>query len=475
MYKHLRLALFATCLATPVVMPPPMALAAQEAPAEKVAEDTRTKVFNAERFELDNGMEVVVIPNDRAPVITHMVWYKVGAAMEPQGKSGIAHFLEHLMFKGSKQIGGEYIPAGEFSKTIRRLGGQDNAFTAQDYTAYFQSVPSSELETVMRMEAGRMRGMLLPRDEVLAERSVIMEERRQRTDNNPQARFIEQFNAHSYINHPYGTPVIGWMHEIEKLSWQDAKNYYAKWYAPNNAILVVSGDVTPADVFAKAIDTYGTIRRYKVPEREYTQSPPMESRPQLVMRDKAVREPMLYKAYRAPSTRQNKEESLALEVLAEIMGGGPTSRLYKSLVSEQKIASSAGLSYDSSQWDDAGLSLYAVPLPGQDPFSMEAALDEEMRKLAAKGVSDDELSDAITRMRDRAAFARDSLSGPAMIIGRALASGSSLDDVEYWPYDIADVTAQRVQTVAQTYLDPDRKLDIPAVVGVLLPADKDEK
>jgi zinc protease len=473
MYKHLRLALFATCLATPVAVFPSLTHAAQELPAPKVADDARTKVFNAERFVLDNGMEIVVIPNDRAPVITHMVWYKIGAAMEPPGKSGIAHFLEHLMFKGSKQIGGPDIPSGEFSKIIRRLGGQDNAFTSQDYTAYFQSVPSSALETVMRMEAGRMRGMLLPRKEVLSERSVIMEERRQRTDNNPQARFIEQFNAHSYINHPYGTPVIGWMHEIEKLTWDDAKNYYAQWYAPNNAILVVSGDVTPADVFAKAIDTYGTIKRYNVPERVYTQSPPMEGVSQLVMKDKAVREPMLYKAYRAPSARQNKDESLALEVLAEIMGGGPTSRLYQSLVSKQKIASSAGLSYDSSQWEDAGLSLYAVPLPGQDPFSMEAALDTEMRSLAAKGVSNDELADAITRMRDRAVYARDSLSGPAMIIGRALASGLSLDDVEYWPYDIADVTTARVQAVARAYLDPDRDMDIPPVVGTLLPSDKE--
>jgi zinc protease len=182
---------------------------------------------------------------------------------------------------------------------------------------------------------------------------------------------------------------------------------------------------------------------------------------------------MLYKAYRAPSARQNKDESLALEVLAEIMGGGPTSRLYQSLVSKQKIASSAGLSYDSSQWEDAGLSLYAVPLPGQDPFSMEAALDTEMRSLAAKGVSNDELADAITRMRDRAVYARDSLSGPAMIIGRALASGLSLDDVEYWPYDIADVTTARVQAVARAYLDPDRDMDIPPVVGTLLPSDKE--
>ncbi len=437
--------------------------------------ETREKVFNAQSFMLDNGMQVVVIPNHRAPVITHMVWYKVGAAMEPAGKSGIAHFLEHLMFKGSAQIGGPDLKAGEFSKIIRRLGGHDNAFTSQDYTAYFQSVPAAELETVMRMEAGRMRGMDLPLQEVNSERNVIMEERRQRTDNNPKARFFESFNAHSYLNHPYGTPIIGWMHEIEGLSREDAKEYYTQWYAPNNAILVVSGDVTPADVFSKAIDIYGTIARHDVPERVYTQSPPTETRSRLVMSDKAVREPMVYKAYRAPSARMNKGEALALDVLAEIMGGGPTSRLYQALVRMQKIASSAGLSYDSAQWDDAGLLLYAVPLPDQDPAMIEEALDDVMRQLIRKGVSDRELGDAITRMRDNAVYARDSLSGPAMIIGRALASGSTLDDVEYWPYDIATVTEAQILDVAQKYLDPDKGGAMPPVVGILLPQTKGDK
>lgn len=442
--------------------------AKQELPAQKPVTETRQKVFNAESFMLDNGMEVIVVPNHRAPVVTHMVWYKAGAAQEPKGKSGIAHFMEHLMFKGSEVIGGTALAPGEFSKTIRRLGGQDNAFTSQDYTAYFQSVPSSALETVMRMEAGRMRGMNPPESEVDSERKVIIEERRQRTDNDPQARFYEQLRAHSFINHPYGTPIIGWMHEMEKLSRADVMAFYQKWYAPNNAILVVTGDVTPGDVFAKAIDIYGPIPKSEGLDRNVSLSPPMEAKTRLVMQDKAVKEPVITKIFRVPSARQDKKTSLALDVLNEIMGGGPTSRIYQALVVDQKIASSAGLSYDGAQWSDAVLSVFAVPVPGQSMETLEKALNAEIAKLIAKGVSADEVSDAITRMQDRSVYARDSLSGPAMIIGRSLASGLTLDDVEYWPHDLAAITREDIQKAAAAYLK-----DSP-VTGVLLPEGKGE-
>ena len=434
----------------------------------------RKKVFGAEVFTLDNGMEVVVIPNNRAPVVTHMVWYRVGAADEPRGKSGIAHFLEHLMFKGSAQVGGRDLAPGEFSQIVRAMGGNDNAFTSQDYTAYFQSVPSEHLETVMRMEAGRMNGMAPPADEVLSERKVILEERKQRTDNDPRGQFGEQMSAVAFINHPYGIPVIGWKHEMEELSYADAKAFYDRWYAPNNSILVVSGDVTPAKVFQLAIDIYGKLPKETVPKRLRTRSPALNSTSTVTLRHPALRQPMVQSLYRVPSARQNKQEALALEVLEEIMGGGPTSRLYKALVVDQKIASAAGMSYRRSSWDDASLWLYANPLPGKTLKSVQSALADELRTLIKDGLDEDELREAKTRMQDEAIYARDSLTGPAMVFGYNLVTGSSVDDIEYWPYDIESVTAEQILETAKTYLNPDETEGHLPVHGYLLPEQQDE-
>ena len=430
------------------------------------------RVFNASETFLDNGMQVVVIPNNRAPVVTHMVWYKVGGADEAQGHSGSAHFLEHLLFKGSDVIGGDPLEPGAFSKIVRSIGGNDNAFTGQDYTAYFQSIPSEHLEKVMRMEAGRMRGAKPPLEEVESENKVILEERRQRTDNDPRGRFAEQMAASAYINHPYGTPIIGWYHEMEKLDWAAAKAFYDTWYGPNNAILIVSGDVQPDEVFVLARDIYGKIpRNDNVPERERTISPVMNSKTLVTLEHPAIRESVFQTLYRVPSYRQDKEASLALDVLEEIMGGGATSRLYKSLVVEQKIASSAGLSYSSNSYDDSGLWVYANPLPDTDIVTVEKAISQELRTLISGGVSDAELQDAKTRMQDAAIYARDSLSGPAMVIGYSLATGSTLEEVETWPSQIDGVTAAQIRSVAEEYLNPDKPRDNPPVSGVLLPVE----
>ncbi|GJL86065.1 MAG: peptidase M16 [Micavibrio sp.] len=423
------------------------------------------KVFNAETFKLDNGLEIIVIPNHRTPVVTHMVWYKVGGADETQGKSGIAHFMEHLMFKGSTGLA-----SGEFSKTVRKLGGNDNAFTGQDYTAYFQSIAVEHLEKIMTMEAGRMRGMNPPLQEVESERKVILEERRQRTDNDPRGRFGEQMNAALYVNHPYGTPVIGWFHEMEKLTWDDAKTFYDKWYGPNNAILIVSGDVTGAEVHELAKKIYGPLKRVEtIPERNRTISPPLHAQTKVLQRHPAIAQAIIQRNYRVPSYRQNKKDSLALQVIEEIMGGGATSRLYKSLVIEQKLATSASMSYRADSWDDTTLTVYAAPAPGKHPEEVERALEQELRKLVSAGITEDELQDAKTRMQDAAIYARDSLSGPAMAFGHALATGSTVDDVEYWPQRIEEITAEQAQNVAQRFLDPDGKYDHPPVTGYLLP------
>lgn len=428
------------------------------------------KIFNAETYTLDNGLQIVVLPNDRAPVVTQMVWYKVGAADEQPGKSGIAHFLEHLMFKGSKGL-----QPGEFSKKIRAQGGEDNAFTGHDYTSFHQSVPVSQLEMVMTMEAGRMRGLNPPLGEVESERKVIVEERRQRTDNDPRARFAEQLNALLFVNHPYSKPIIGWKNEMEGLSWDDAKSFYDLWYAPNNAILIVAGDVTGPDVLELAKKIYGPIPRSDhVPKRERTISPPLSGSPEVTLEDPNIHEPTVQIISRVPSARENKQDALALQVLEEIMDGGPASRFYKSLVVEQKIATSAGMSYDSDTWDDADLWLYATPVPGQDLKALKKALEDQMRKVIADGVTDAEMKEALTRMQTDVIYARDSLEGPALIFGHALTTGSTIDDVEYWTRDISQVTAQQVQDVARKYLNPDAPTSHPPVVGYMIPEVKSE-
>ncbi len=427
------------------------------------------KIFDAKSYMLDNGLQVVVVENHRAPVITHMIWYRVGAADEPRGQSGIAHFLEHLMFKGQKhEVLGD-LKSGEFSKIVRSLGGRDNAFTSQDYTAYFQSIASDELERVMTMEAGRMRGMSLPRDEFTSEKKVIQEERRQRTDNDPRAQMSEQMREALFPNHPYAIPIIGWIHEIENLKYDEVMAFYNKYYAPNNAILVVSGAVNASQVHEIAKRTYGIISRANTPKRARTSSPPFIAQTSVTLEHPIIKEPVLRRTYRVPSARQNKQESLALEVLEDIIGGGATSRLYKSLVIEQKIATNISMSYNSAAWNDGTLSIAATPSSSDKMAALKDAIDNELRKLINDGVSDEELSEAITRMQAEAIYARDSLSGPAMIIGYSMITGSSLDDIENWAQDINTVTKEQIVEAARKYLNPDAPYITPPVDGILLP------
>jgi zinc protease len=420
---------------------------AQDAPRSEA--DAPQKVFNAEYFKLDNGMEVVVVPNHRVPVITHMVWYKVGAAHEPVGTSGIAHFLEHLLFKGS-----ENLAPGDFSKKIRSLGGNDNAFTSFDYTAYFQSIAAEHLETVMEMESGRMRGLAAPENEVLSERTVILEERNQRTDNDPAGQFAEYLRAALFVNHPYATPVLGWRSEMETLSHKDAYDFYNKHYAPNNAILIVSGDVEPKDVLALAQKHYGRHARVDVPKTSFTKIPPLDGVARITHTHPDIRQPQYQMMAFAPSYTANNTDSLALQVMQEIMSGGSTSRLYKSLVVDQKIAVNVGLSYQANSLDQSMVSLYASPVPDSDLDVLETKIDNEIVTLIENGVTDEELTSAISRMQDAAIFVRDSVSGPAMTIGYSMATGASLDDIETWPSQIETVTAAQIQDVARRYLDP---------------------
>ncbi|MDQ2103394.1 M16 family metallopeptidase [Azospirillum isscasi] len=417
-------------------------------------------VFFPETFSLSNGMQVVVVTNQRVPVVTHMVWYKVGAADEPRGVSGIAHFLEHLMFKGTEEI-----PPGSFSRIVAKNGGRDNAFTSWDYTAYFQNVARDRLELVMKMEADRMSNLRLTDQVVYPERDVIIEERRQRIENEPADRIGEQVNATLYVHHPYGTPIIGWPQEMATLTREEAESFYKSWYAPNNAVLVVSGDVTAEELKPLAEKYYGAIAARPVPERSRVQEPPMGAARRVILRDDEVRQPIIRRHWLAPSYRTDKEGyAYPLQVLSEIMSGGPTSRLYRSLVVEQRIATSAWLGYSPSSWDVTSLAAGASPAPGVPMDKLEAALEADIRTLVEKGVTEEEVATAKKRMLAEAAYARDSLTGPAQTLGAAIATGQTIDDVENWPVRIDAVTAEQVSAAARAVLGKTNH-----VTGLLLP------
>lgn len=428
----------------------------------------REKTFNAEHFVLDNGMNVVVIPNHRAPVVTHMVWYGVGAADEPRGHSGLAHFLEHLMFKGTQEI-----PPGAFSKRIRALGGRDNAFTGKDFTAYHQSIAAEHLETVMAMEADRMKNLILPPEEVKSELLVVIEERRQRTDNTPTGHFFEQMYALLFPNHPYSIPVIGWMHELQAMTPETPVAFYRTWYAPNNAYLIISGDTSAAEVRPLAEKTYGQVPAQDLPERHWPEVPELYANPRLKMHHPDIQQPAFYRLYRAPSANQDKQASLALEVLGSILDHGQNSRLYKSLVVEQKLATGVNFNYGSSARSDAVITISASPAPGVSLETLERAIEEELRTLVRDGVTAQEVSDATTRLRDAYTFSRDSLQGPAMIFGYNLMTGASIEDIEYWASDIAAVNAEQINDVARRYLDPDNPGKNFYVTGYVMPEVKE--
>jgi zinc protease len=422
------------------------------------------EVFGAKERVLDNGLRVVAVEIDRAPVVTHMVWYRVGAMDEPPGKSGIAHFLEHLMFKGTETRG-----PGEFSERVARHGGRDNAFTAQDYTGYFQSVASDRLDMVMEMEADRMVNLKIAEDHFEPEKLVVLEERAQRTDSDPSSILWEQSAAAFYRNHPYAIPIIGWRHEIEALTIRDALDFYEDWYAPNNAIVVVSGDVSAEEVFALAEKHYGPIPARDLPERPALIEPPLTVETRVTLADPRVRQPSLVIRKPAPSwgTSDDKNELYALDVLMEILGGGNTGLLSRALVVEDGVAVAAGAWFSGSNRGPGHVGLYVSPADGVDLEAAEAALRAELSDILERGVTEEEVARARIRLQDAAATARDSLSGPARAIGASLIIGAELADIETWPDRIGAVTADAVNAAAR------RVLTAPGeVVNVLLPADQ---
>ena len=423
--------------------------------------DADTAGPKVSHFTLKNGLEVVVIPDHRAPVVTHMVWYRVGAADEQPGKSGIAHFLEHLMFKGTKQN-----PSGRFSKMLAEIGGQENAFTSQDYTAYFQRVSREHLPALMEFEADRMTGLVLTDENVLPERDVVLEERRSRTDSDPGAQLSEAAQAALFVNHPYRNPIIGWQHEIRALNRTDALEFYKRFYAPNNAILVVAGDVTEKDIRPLAEKTYGRIAaQADIKPRVRPSEPEPVAHRRVVLNDPRVQQPQLSRNYLVPSYRIAKPgEAEALDVLAHILGSGSTSRLYRALVVEQGLAANAGSWYSGTAYDNARFGVYATPRPGTSIDKLEAAIDAVVAKIAQEGVTDAELERAKTRLIADSVYAQDNQERLARMYGAGLVVGMTVDEIRTWPDRVRTVPAGAVRDAARTWLELRR-----AVTSHLLP------
>jgi len=401
-------------------------------------------------FTLDNGMDVVVIEDHRAPVVVHMVWYRAGSADEPAGTSGIAHFLEHLMFKRT-----ETMESGEFSRTVARNGGQDNAFTSYDYTGYFQRVAADRLGLMMQMEADRMVNLRLDDAEIATEREVIIEERNQRVENSPAALFREQKDAVQYLNHRYGVPIIGWRHEMVSLDRDDALAFYERFYAPNNAILVVAGDVTPDEVRALAQEHYGPIpANPALPERLRPTEPPQTAERRITFRDARVAQPYVSRSYLAPERDSGAQDTAAaLTILAEVLGSGTTSVMAEALQFDSQVATFTGAFYSGMSLDKTTFDVVVVPSEGVTLEEAEAAMDKVLAEFLTTGVDPEQLDRIKMQLRAAQIYARDNVDSIANRYGRALTQGLTVEDVQAWPDILQAVTADDVMAAARMVLD----------------------
>jgi zinc protease len=402
--------------------------------------------------QLPNGMKLLVKSDHRAPVVVCMVWYKVGSMDETSGQTGVAHVLEHMLFKGTKAV-----PAGEFSRIIAEAGGRDNAFTSRDYTGYFQTLHKSQLALAMRLEADRMVNALLAPDEFAKEIRVVMEERRWRTDDRPRALVYEQLNATAFKAHPYRNPVIGWMDDLENMKVEDARAFYERWYAPNNATLVIVGDVTPEEVMKLARQHFGPIARKNLPQRRITEEPPQLGPQQLTVRAPAEL-PYVLMAYHAPVLRDPEKEwePYALEMLANVLDGNEAARLNRTLVRTERIASSAGASYDGVNRGPGMFLLSGTPTSGKTAVEVEQGLRREVARLIAEGVTEDELQRVKSQVVASHVYERDSMFFQARQLGSLDMAGLSPKFVDLFVEKLKTVTAEQVIEVAKKYLVDDR-------------------
>ncbi|MGR3756226.1 MAG: M16 family metallopeptidase [Tranquillimonas sp.] len=438
-------------LAAPVLVGLALAAPAPAAPGEGVTS-----------FTLDNGLQVVVLEDHRAPVVVQQVWYKVGAADEPPGRSGIAHYLEHLMFKGTNDMA-----PGEFSDVVAANGGTDNAFTSYDYTGYYQRVAADRLDLMMKMEADRMRNLQLGDRDILTERQVVEEERNQRTASDPGSLFSEQRMAAQYLNHPYGTPVIGWKQEMEQLTLDDALSFYRTYYAPNNAVLIVAGDVQPDEVKALAQEHYGPLAPTpELGERMRPQEPEQLAERRMVYEDPRVAQPYLIRSYLAPERDAgDQRRAAALTLLAEVLGGSTqTSVLGTRLQFQTQTALYTSAYYDGTSYDDTTFGLVVVPAPDVSLDEAEAALDREIAAFLDAGVDQEQLDRIKMQIRAARIYAEDSATARARRYGEGLTTGLTLANIEAWPDLLQDVTADEIVAAGRAVFDKRR-----AVTGWLRP------
>ena len=415
---------------------------------------------------LSNGLKVIVKEDHRSPVVASQVWYKAGSIDEFNGTTGVAHVLEHMMFKGTKKVG-----PGEFSKIIAEAGGRENAFTSSDYTTYFEQVEKSKLPLAFRLEADRMQNLALSADEFAKEIKVVMEERRWRTEDKPQSLVYEQTVATAYQEHPYRRPVIGWMNDLQHMTVDDARDWYRRWYAPNNAVLVVVGDVKADEVFKLAQTYFGKLKPHALPLRKPQEEPKQDGTKRVTVKAPA-KLPYLLMAYHAPVLRDvDKDwEPYALEVLAGVLDGNPAARLNRSLVREQQVASEVGAGYDTVARGPALFVVEGTPSEGKTVGALETAIRAELERIKKDGVTAEELARVRSQVVAAKVYQRDSMFYQGMVIGQMELSGLSYKDIDARLAKLQQVTPEQVRDVARKYLTDDN-----LTVGTLDPQPLDTK
>jgi zinc protease len=406
-------------------------------------------------------MQVVVIPDHRAPVVTQMIWFKVGGVDDPPGLSGLAHFFEHMMFRGTKQT-----PGDAFARTLARNGGEDNAFTTHDYTAFYEQIAKNRLPLAMSLEADRMANLDLSDSNVTTERDVVLEERRMRIENDPQALLSEQIDAALHLSHPYGRPVIGWPEEVRRIGRVEAQDFYRHHYAPNNAILIVAGDVTVDEVRNDAQAAYGKVQARELVPRAVYAEPPRLAETRIAVASPDAKVPLFLRTYRVPSYAEAAPgQAEALETLAQLLGGDLTGTLYRTLVVEKRLATSAGASYDGYARDDAEFEVSAYPRPGVSLAVLEQAIDQVIAAAAKAAPNAKDLARAKTQLVASATYRRDSQYALASAYGQALSIGLTAFDVKAWPDRIQAITGEQVRKAAS-----DALIKKEAVSATLTPA-----
>ena len=417
-------------------------------------------LFDAHMFQLSNGLQVVLIPDHRAPVATHMLWYRVGSADETPGQSGLAHFFEHLMFKGTTNY-----PGDAYLRLIGRAGGELNAFTSYDYTAYYATVGTDSLDLVMALEADRMMNLTLSEEKVQVEREVIVEERRLRTDTHPEALLHEQVMAAMFLNHRYGIPVIGWMHEIRSWTLEDVLAFYRRWYHPSNAMLVVAGDVTLERLQTLTEKHYGMLPPAPTGVRKRAIEPEHVAARRVTMQDARIKHSLWMRLYLAPAYgTSEKHRTPAVEVLAELLGGGPNSLLYTHLARTLGLAAEVSVSYSPEAVDQTTLAIVAVPAPGVSVSDLEQAIEQEVTRIREGAIDTADVQRARQKMRARAIRMRNGTMPAAQVVGAALSTGATLEEMNTWPDRIGAVTGADVRVEAKAILR-----DEGSVTGVLVP------